>query len=228
MKKNKIDKIFVACDNTSNSKIRNIIDKTQNSKIQIGYKFGLEFLNSKSGRNFVSKLKNKIIFADLKIHDIPNTCVSTIKALKDLNIDYLTIHISSGLEALKAAKKNSGKIKLVGVTILTSLDNKSLKKIGFNKDIKEIVLQQAKLASEAKLDAIVCSPKEAQIVKKVFKKEIITPGIRLNSKINNDQKRIMTPKQAYKNGSDWLVIGRPITKGNIKKNIKTLIDHLNV
>jgi orotidine-5'-phosphate decarboxylase len=228
MKKNKIDKIFVACDNTSNSKIRNIIDKTQNSKIQIGYKFGLEFLNSKNGRNFVSKLKNKIIFADLKIHDIPNTCVSTIKALKDLNIDYLTIHISSGLEALKAAKKNSGKIKLVGVTILTSLDNKSLKKIGFNKDIKEIVLQQAKLASEAKLDAIVCSPKEAQIVKKVFKKEIITPGIRLNSKINNDQKRIMTPKQAYKNGSDWLVIGRPITKGNIKKNIKTLIDHLNV
>ena len=228
MKKNKIDKIFVACDSTSNSKIRNIIDKTQNSKIQIGYKFGLEFLNSKNGRNFVSKLKNKIIFADLKIHDIPNTCVSTIKALKDLNIDYLTIHISSGLEALKAAKKNSGKIKLVGVTILTSLDNKSLKKIGFNKDIKEIVLQQAKLASEAKLDAIVCSPKEAQIVKKVFKKEIITPGIRLNSKINNDQKRIMTPKQAYKNGSDWLVIGRPITKGNIKKNIKTLIDHLNV
>ncbi len=228
MKKNKIAKIFVACDSTSSSKIRKIIDKTQNSKIKIGYKFGLEFLNSKNGRNFISKLKNEIIFADLKIHDIPNTCVSTIKALKDLNINYLTIHISSGLEALKAAKKNSGKIKLVGVTILTSLDNKSLKKIGFNKDIKEIVSQQAKLASDAKLDAIVCSPKEAHIVKRVFKREIITPGIRLNSKINNDQKRIMTPKQAYENGSDWLVIGRPITKGNIKKNIKILIDHLNV
>ena len=87
-------------------------------------------------------------------------------------------------------------------------------------------LHQAKLASKAKLDAIVCSAQEVNIVKKEFKKEIITPGIRFNSK-NNDQKRILTPKQAYKNGSDWLVIGRPITKGNIKKNMQMLIDHLS-
>ena len=123
------------------------------------------------------------------------------------------------------SKKVSGKIKLVGVTILTSLDNKALKQIGFNKDVKKLVLHQAKLASKAKLDAIVCSAQEVNIVKKVFKKEIITPGIRFN-KNNNDQKRTLTPKQAFKNGSDWLVIGRPITKGNIKKNINTLIDHL--
>jgi len=219
-------KIFVACDKTNISKIKEIIKGTKNSKLKIGYKFGLEFLNSKYGRNFISNLKNKIVFADLKLHDIPNTCVSAIKAIQDLKINYLTIHISSGLQALMAAKKVSGKIKLIGVTILTSLDNKSLKEIGFNKNVKELVYHQAKLANKAKLDAIVCSAQEVKIVKKVFKKEIITPGIRFNSK-SNDQKRVLTPRQAYKNGSDWLVIGRPITKGNIKKNIQKLIDHLN-
>ena len=223
MRKNKL---FVACDSTNISKVKNIISKTQNSKIKVGYKFGLEFLNSKSGRTFLSKLKNKIIFADLKLHDIPNTCASTVKAIKDLKIDYLTIHISSGLEALKATKKVSGKIKLIGVTILTSLENKALRDIGYNNDVKKLVLHQAKLAHKAKLDAIVCSAKEVKQVKKIFKKEIITPGIRFNSK-SNDQKRVVTPRQAYKNGSDWLVIGRPITKGNIKKNIQNLIDHLN-
>ena len=222
----KMNKIFVACDSTNIPRIKTIINQTKNSKIKVGYKFGLEFLNSKNGRNFISQLKNKIIFADLKIHDIPNTCSSAIKAIKDIKINYLTIHISSGLEALKASKKVAGKTKLVGVTILTSLDNKSLKKIGYNKNVKKLVLHQAKLAKLANLDAIVCSAQEVKIVKKVFKKEIITHGIRYNSK-TNDQKRILTPKQAYKNGSDWLVIGRPITKGNIKKNIQTLVDHLN-
>ena len=221
----KMNKIFVACDSNNISKVKKIISKTQNSKIKVGYKFGLEFLNSKNGRNFLSKLKNKIIFADMKIHDIPNTCISAVKAIKDLNVNYLTIHISSGLKAIKAAKKVAGKTKLIGVTILTSLNDKALKEIGFNKNVKKIVLDQAKLAKKAKLDAIVCSAKEIKIVKKVFKKEIITPGIRFNSK-TNDQIRTLTPKQAYKNGSDWLVIGRPITKGNIKKNMQTLIDHL--
>ena len=223
MKKNKI---FVACDSTNISKIQKIIKKTQNSKIKIGYKFGLEFLNSKRGRSFLSRLKNKTIFADLKLHDIPNTCASTVKAIKDLKINYLTIHLSSGLEALKATKNVSGKIKLIGVTVLTSLDNNSLKEIGFNKDVKNLVLHQAKLANKAGLDAIVCSAQEVRIVKKVFKKEMITPGIRLNSK-SHDQKRVLTPKQAYKNGSDWLVMGRPITQGNIRKNIQNLINHLS-
>ena len=223
MKKNKI---FIACDSTNILKIKKIIKESQNKKIQVGYKFGLEFLNSKSGRNFLSKLKNKIVFADLKIHDIPNTCVSTIKAIKDLKINYLTIHISSGLEALKACKKISGKTKLIGVTTLTSLNNKSLKEIGYSKNINQLVSHQVKLAKKANLDAIVCSAHEVKIVKKFFKKEIITPGIRFNTK-TDDQKRVVTPKQAYKNGSDWLVIGRPITKGNIKKNIQSLVDHLS-
>ena len=222
MKKNKI---FIACDTTKISKIKEIIKKTQYSKLKIGYKFGLEFLNSKHGRNFLSRLKNKIIFADLKIHDIPNTCAATVKAIKDLKVNYLTIHMSSGLEALKAAKKVAGKTKLIGVTILTSLDNKALKEIGFNKEVKKLVFHQAKLARKAKLDGIVCSAQEVNIVKKIFRKEIITPGIRFSS-TTNDQKRTLTPRQAFRNGSDWLVIGRPITKGNIKKNVDKLVDHL--
>jgi len=223
MKKNKI---FVACDSSNITRIRQIINKTKTNKIKVGYKFGLEFLNSKYGRSFVSKLKNKIIFADLKLNDIPNTCASTIKAIKDLNVNYLTIHISSGLAALKASKKVCGNIKLIGVTTLTSLDNKALKQIGYNKNLKKLVIHQAKLANSAKLDALVVSAHEVKDVKKNFKKEIITPGIRLNS-TKNDQKRVMSPKQAFKNGSDWLVIGRPITQGNISKNIKKLIDHLD-
>ena len=219
-------KLFVACDSPNIRKVEEIIKKTKNSKIVIGYKFGLEFLNSKNGRNFVSKLKDEIKFGDYKYSDIPNTCASAIRAVRDLKFSYLTIHINCGLDSLKAVKKVSGRTKIIGVTVLTSLNNSSLKEIGFNKDLKKIVLNQAKLASKANLDGIVCSPQEVSIVKKVFKKEIITPGIRFNSK-KNDQKRTLTPKQAFKNGSDWLVMGRPITKGNIKANIKKLIDHLN-
>ena len=219
-------KIFIACDTTNINKIKNIIRESDDTELNFGYKFGLEFLNSKNGRKFVGNLKNKIIFGDYKLADIPNTCSSAIRAVKDLKLNYLTIHISSGLKALKAAKKVSGKTKLIGVTILTSLDNKALKEIGYNKDVKKLVLKQAKLASKAKLDAIVCSPLEIKLVKKVFKKEIITPGIRLPGDKKGDQSRVMTPKQAFKNGASSLVIGRSLTKGNIKKNIQKLIREL--
>ena len=183
-------------------------------------------MNSKNGRKFLSTLKNKVIFGDYKISDIPNTTASVIKAVKDLKFNYITIHINSGLNALKAAKRVAGKVKLIGVTTLTSLNDKSLKEMGYNNNVNKVVMKQAMLAKIANLDAIVCSPKEVKLVKKIFKKEIITPGIRFNSKLN-DQKRVLTPKQAYKNGSDWLVMGRPITKGNIKKNIQNLINHLS-
>ena len=94
MKKNK-KKLFIACDTSKISKVKKILKYTQNKQIKIGYKFGLEFLNSKNGRSFVSKLKNKTIFADLKLHDIPNTCISAINAIKDLRINYLTIHMKN-------------------------------------------------------------------------------------------------------------------------------------
>ena len=220
-------KIFIACDTKSIKKVKKIIKNTQTNKIKVGYKFGLEFLNSKNGRNFVSKLKNKITFGDYKFSDIPNTCSSALKAIKDLRLDYCTIHISSGLDALKAAKKTSGRTKLVGVTILSSLNNKALKEIGFNKDVKKLVCHQARLASKAKLDAIVCSAQEASMVRKVFKKEIITPGIRLLGDKVNDQKRITTAKKAFDNGATSIVVGRSITaKGNIKNNLKKLIQSL--
>ncbi len=223
MKKNKI---FVACDTTNIKKIKKIIKETQSSQLNFGYKFGLEFLNSKKGRKFISNLKNIITFGDYKLADIPNTCASAIKAVRDLKFNYITIHISSGLQALKAAKKVSGKTKLIGVTILTSLDDKSLKEIGFNKDVKKLVLHQARLANKAKLDAIVCSPNEIKIVRKVFKKEIITPGIRLINDKKGDQKRVMSPKAAFQNGATSLVIGRSITSGNIKQNIKKITEEL--
>ena len=207
-------KIFIACDTNKISIAQKIIKHSNTKKLKIGYKFGLEFINSKNGRIFISKLKNKIIFIDIKLHDIPNTCVSALRAIKDLKADYLTIHISSGLKALKATKKASNKTKIVGVTTLTSIDSHSLKQIGYDKKLKKLVYHQAKLARKANLDAIVCSAQEVKNVKKIFKKQIITPGIRFNSN-NNDQKRVMSPKEAFKNGSDWLVIGRPITKGNI-------------
>ena len=220
------NKIFIAIDTKSINRARAIIAQSKLKNFKIGYKFGLEFINSKYGRNFVSKMRKEIVFFDVKLHDIPNTMSSALNSLKDLKIDYLTVHISSGLKALKEVKKVSGKIKIVGVTTLTSLDVKDLKSLGYKKKLKDVVKLQSKLAQKANLDGIVCSPHEIKLVKKFFSKEIITPGIRIGSK-KNDQKRVMTPKAAFKQGSDWLVIGRDITKGNIKNNLKNLSDHLS-
>ena len=218
----KKQKIFIACDTTDIIKVKKIIALSQTNKIKIGYKFGLEFMNSKNGRQFISKLKNKIVFVDLKLHDTVHTMLSAVKALKDLKINYLTVHISSGLTALKAVKKVSGSIKIIGVSTLTSLNDKDLKKIGYNRSVKNLVALQAKLAKQASLDAIVCSPFEVNIVRKIFKKEIITPGVQIGKK-NYDQKRSMEAKKVK---SDWLVIGRSVTRGNIKKNIQKLIKSL--
>ena len=218
-------KIFIAVDTSKISNAKRIIRDTQTNKIKIGYKFGLEFFYSKEGRKFISNLKNQIIFLDLKLNDIPNTIVSAMKSLKNLKISYLTVHLSSGISALKALKKESKNIKIAGVTTLTSLNNKDLKEIGYNKKVNELVKHQVKLAKKAKLDAIVCSGHEIRLVKRVFKKEIITPGIKINN-TKNDQKRVMKPKDAFAAGSDWLVIGRSITNGNIKKNIQSLLEIL--
>ena len=212
-------KIFIACDTTNLANVKQIIKQSKTNKIKIGYKFGLEFINSKKGRQFISTLKREIIFIDLKLNDTVNTMVSAVKALKDLKIHYLTVHISSGLTALKAVKKVSGFTKIVGVTTLTSLNDKDLKLIGYNKSVKNLVLHQTNLARRASLDALVCSPYEVNAVRKIFKKEIITPGVHIGKR-NYDQKRSMEAKKVK---SDWLVIGRAITaRGNIKKNIKNL------
>ena len=225
--------IFVACDTTNLDQIRKIIKETKTKKLKIGYKFGLEFFYSKSGRSFLSKInKNKIIFLDLKLNDIPNTCSAAIASLKDLkNIKYLTVHINGGYEMLRAVKKSAKKInknlKILGVTVLTSLSSVSLKKIGHTKSINYVITKQAKIAKLAGLDGIVCSGHEVKIIKKISKKmEIITPGIRLIGDKIKDQKRVMTPNKAFNNGATSIVIGRSITQGNIKKNIQKLIQLL--
>ena len=225
-------KIFIACDTSDLKKLDKIIRQSQTTKLRISYKIGLEFFLSPKGRNFFSKLNNKKIFLDLKLNDIPNTCVAAIHSLKDLKkISYLTVHVNGGLDMLKAIKKASKKVnknlKILGVTILTSFSNSSIKKIGHTKSIKELVKKQAALAKLAKLDGIVCSGHEVKFLKKICKNmEIVTPGIRLVGDNKGDQKRVMTPKQAFKNGATSIVMGRSLTNGNIKNNIKNLINSL--
>ena len=226
-------KIFIACDTTSTKKLTQIINQSKTNKLRISYKIGLEFFFSPKARSLISKLKNKEIFLDLKLNDIPNTCVAAINSLADLkNISYMTVHINGGYEMLKAVKKASKKInkklKILGVTVLTSFSSSSIRKIGHTKSIKELVRKQASLASSAKLDGIVCSGYEAKFLKKICKRmDIITPGIRLKGDGLGDQKRVMSPKDAFKNGATAIVMGRSILKGNIKNNIQKLIKSLN-
>ena len=223
--------IFVACDTSNLEKVKKIISQTGSSKLKILPKFGLQFFYSKKGRSFLEKIKDEF-WLDLKINDIPQTAKSAIDSLKDLKkCRYISVHASGGLEMLRSVKKKSKKInknlKILGVTILTSLNNKSLNQIGHTKKIKQLVLKQADLIKKSGCDGIVCSAQEASIVRKKYKNLlIITPGIRLPGNSSNDQKRIMTPKEAFKNKVSGIVIGRSLTKGNIKNNIKRLLDHL--
>tara|TARA_B110000881_G_C18527915_1_gene491328 strand:+ start:582 stop:1268 length:687 start_codon:yes stop_codon:yes gene_type:complete len=225
-------KIFIACDTTNLKKIERIVNFSKTKKFKIGYKFGLELFYSKGGRNFISKIKNEIVFLDLKINDIPNTCASAIKSLKDIkNIKYLTVHINGGFEMLKIIKhtvnKINPKIKVLGVTILTSFSNKTIKEIGHTKSISDLVVQQTRVAKKAGLDGIVCSGYEVKLIKNICKNmEIVIPGIRMAGDKMGDQKRVMTPKNAFENGATSIVIGRSITQGNIKKNIQKLINSL--
>ena len=228
--KNKI--IFVACDTSNLSQINKILKNIISKKLKIIPKFGLQFFYSKNGRKFLEKYKSDF-WLDLKINDIPQTAISAIDSLKDLkNCKYITVHANGGLKMLYAIKKKTKQInkniKVLGVTILTSLNNKSLKEIGYTKTIEEIILKQASIVKRSGCDGIVCSAKEAKIIRKKYNKFlIITPGIRLPGDSSNDQARVMTPKDAFKNKVSGVVIGRSVTKGNIKKNIKRLIDHLS-
>jgi len=225
-------KIFIAIDTNRESVAKKIISQTQTKKLDIGYKFGLEFFYSQNGREFISKLKGKKIFLDIKASDIPATCSKAINSIKDLkNINYITVHANAGDETvkavIKAAKKSLPELKVLLVTVLTSISNTSIKKIGHTKSIKELVKKQALMARACKCHGIVCAGSDLNFVKKIFKGEIITPGIRLKGDSAGDQKRIMGPKEAFEKGSTGLVLGRSIIKGNIKKNISRLIKELN-
>ena len=224
--------IFVACDTSNLSEIKKIIKQTRTSKLKVIPKFGLQFFYSKNGRKFLENFR-KDFWLDLKINDIPQTALSAIESLKDLKkCKYITVHANGGLEMLKVIKKKAKSInkdlKVLGVTILTSLNNKSLKEIGHTKSVEQLVLKQASLIKKSGCDGIVCSAQEAQMVRKKFEKLfIVTPGIRLPGDSNNDQSRVMTPNDAFKNKVSGIVMGRSLIKGNIKNNTQRLIDHLN-
>ena len=224
--------VFVACDSSNLSKIKKILKNIKNNDLKIIPKFGLQFFYSKNGRKFLEKFKNDF-WLDLKINDIPQTALSAINSLKDLKkCKYITIHASGGPEMLKSVKKKAKQVnknlKILGVTVLTSLNKKSLKEIGHTNSVEKLVLKQAEIIKKSGCDGIVCSAKEAKLVRKKYKNLLIfTPGIRLPGDNSNDQARITTPKDAFKNKVSGVVIGRSLTKGNIKNNIKKLIDHLN-
>ncbi|MDC0895843.1 orotidine-5'-phosphate decarboxylase [Candidatus Pelagibacter sp.] len=224
--------IFVACDTSNLSKIKKIIQQTQTSKLNVVPKFGLQFFYSKNGRKFLENFK-KDFWLDLKINDIPQTALSALDSLKDLKkCKYITVHANGGLEMLKAIKKKAKSInkdlKVLAVTILTSLNNKSLKEMGHTKSVEQLVLKQAGLIKKSGCDGIVCSAQEAKMVRKKYKNLfIVTPGIRLPGDSANDQSRVMTPNDAFKNKVSGIVMGRSLIKGNIKNNTQRLIDHLN-
>tara|TARA_B100001559_G_C16391156_1_gene571229 strand:+ start:365 stop:1060 length:696 start_codon:yes stop_codon:yes gene_type:complete len=226
-------KIFIACDTSSVILVKKIINQTKTKKLELIPKFGLQFFYSKYGRKFLEKF-DRNFFLDLKINDIKQTALSAIDSLKDLKkCKYITVHANGGLEMLKAVKKKASKtnknLKVLGVTILTSLDNKSLKEIGHTKNLEQLVLKQVSLIKKAGLHGAVLSAKEAKIVKKKYKNLfIVTPGIRLPGDNNDDQARVVTPFEALiKNKVNAIVMGRSLIRGNIKNNIKKLIDHLH-
>ena len=227
-KKNRI--VFVAIDTSNLKQAKKIINHTQKNKLIP--KFGLQFFYSKNGRKFLEDYRSEFML-DIKASDIPQTISSALHSIRDLKPKYLTVMASVGLQGLKAFKKEALKINksvvICGVTILTSLNNKSLKEIGYKDRVEKLVLKQASLIKKAGLKGIVASGSEAKIIRKKYKNLfILTPGIKLpGDKKNWDQSRVNTPNSAFKAGASAIVLGRSLVSGNLKKNIKILKDHLN-
>ena len=220
--------IFVACDFSTQKEVLDLLSKIH-EEIS-GIKVGLQYITRNSPEDIKELGKfNKPIFYDGKFFDIRNTLVESIKSLKDLKVSYATIHLLNGLDALKAAN-NAAKdinVKLLGVSILTSFDDRELDQLGFKDQVKDQVLRLIKIADEANLYGVICSPLEIKMVKEIAPNlKCFTPGIRQDEN-KDDQKRTMNAKQALKEGSDCLIIGRPITKGDPKKNIKEILSSID-
>ena len=220
--------IFVACDVSSQKEILDLLSQIHNEIS--GIKIGLQYITRHSPEQIRELSKfNKPIFYDGKFFDIKNTLLESIKSLENLNVSYATVHLLNGIDALESANKAAKNIniKLLGVSVLTSFDNEELSQLGFKDKVEEQVLRLIKIADQANLYGVICSPLEIKIVKKVSPNlKCFTPGIRQNSN-KNDQKRTMNAKQAIEAGSDCLIIGRPITEGNPKKNIIEILSSLN-
>ena len=216
--------IFVACDVSSQKEILDLLESIH--KDISGIKIGLQYITQRSPEEIkeLSKFK-KPIFYDGKFFDIKNTLVESIKSLKDLNVSYATVHLLNGLDALKTANEAAQKInlKLLGVSVLTSFNDNDLEVLGFKSNVEDQVKKLVKIAMDANLYGVICSPLEIEMIKEIAPNlKCFTPGIRIEE-AKDDQKRIMSANEAIKAGSDCLIIGRPITKGDPKKNIKDIL-----
>ena len=220
--------IFVACDISNQKEILNLLELIHEDIS--GIKIGLQYITQRSTKEIreLSKFK-KPIFYDAKFFDIKNTLVESIKSLKNLNVDYATVHLLNGLDALKSANKAAQEINLnlLGVSVLTSFDDEDLASLGFRNKVKDQVKMLIKIAMEADLHGVICSPLEIKMIKEIAPKlKCFTPGIRMG-KAKDDQKRTMNANEAIKEGSDCLIIGRPITKGNPVENIKNILSSID-
>lgn len=223
-------KVIVALDSDNLSKTLRLVKILKNEvfAFKIGYQFFFNF-----GLNGYKKVYSisPNIFLDLKLHDIPNTVEKGLDALLKIKPKLTTIHISGGDQMMKAVGKTKRNTKILGVTILTSMNSNQTKKYYNQQDISKLVKKFAKLAKINKLDGIVCSPNEIKYLRKEVGKNfiIVTPGIRIANEIKgDDQKRVQTPKKAIELGANYLVIGRPITGSKnplkiLKEINKTLI-----
>lgn len=221
MKKN----IFVACDFSSQDEAVNLIEQIKDHIF--GIKVGLQYVTSTgtSGIKALTKFNLPIMY-DVKAFDIKNTVKGFAKSLKKIGISYATVHLLNGEETLKSIIEEAKDIKFIGVSVLTSFSNDDLSSLGFKHDVKNQVEKLVKIASKVNLHGVVCSPLEVKIVKKIDSKLLcFTPGIRLETN-NDDQKRTMTAREAINEGSDYLIIGRPLTFGSPKKNIEKIIQSL--
>ncbi len=218
----KRSKVIVAIDSDNLTRSLKLIKKIKNEvyAFKIGYEFFFNF-----GIDGYKKVKNITpkIFLDLKLHDIPNTVQKGIKAIQKLNPLFTTIHISGGDQMMLSSLVNKKNVKVLGVSVLTSLDDQQALKYYKEKNIKTLVKKFVKFAKKQKLDGIVCSPQEIKYIRKEVGKKfiIVTPGIRFNTlDQKDDQKRVLTPLKAIQDGSNFIVIGRPITES--KNPLETL------
>ena len=220
--------IFVACDVSSQKEILDLLELIHEDIS--GIKIGLQYITQRSPKEIrqLSKFK-KPIFFDGKFFDIKNTLIESVKSLKNLNVNYATVHLLNGLDALKAANQAAQEIdlNLLGVSVLTSFSDEDLESLGFNNKVEDQVKRLIKIAMEANLHGVICSPLETKMIKKIAPNlKCFTPGIRMGEK-KDDQKRTMNAKEAIMEGSDCLIIGRPITKGDPKENIKNILSSID-
>ena len=228
-----MNKIILALDTTNLDEAIDITKKVKSKIFTI--KLGLEFFNA-HGKEGVKKF-NEIgitnLMLDLKLKDIPETVYKAIKALDGIKFGFLTIHGLGGKtmieKAIKAAKEIKSQPKIMMVTILTALNDEDLRATGSNSTVDEQVEKLAKLARETGV-GIVCSGHEAKNVRKIIGSNLLifTPGIRINKDNKDDQQRVCTPMESIKNGSDKIIMGRSLMKGNIEENLNQVAASIKI